>query len=381
VNINFFEKNISEIQQDNKLKLFGLFLLGTHFLTAFFWLHFSFTFGPICWPGLDGCESISFFVQNNWNYFVGFYVFLALGVFYVWTRNGLRFFYWGLLLLVGIKLMLQLSDYRLMGNYHYMPQILTLAYLFLPRKIDVVRIFIVLFYFSAGMIKFNTDWFSGAALLKVPIINGFWLQVALAYVVLLEMFFVFFLLSSRQLLVWMVLVQLVLFHIFSFHIVGYFYPCIMACLLSAFLLFRSRLVMVFPRINKIAMFGFIFVQIFVLFFEPDSSVTGRGRILSLNMLDARTQCESVFYIKFKKKVIEYIPRFEHFGTRIQCDPALFFSQVKKLCLEKASDASFTDIDFVNQTRRISNPKAISKQVFLNVCKHPLSLSFLGDLHQ
>src|SRR5690606_38146056 len=64
------------------------------------------------------------------------------------------------------------------------------------------------------------------------------LNLSLIYVVILQFCFVWGLAIKNKALFWLTLLQFALFHAYSWHLVGYFYPSIMACLLS-FLIFKG----------------------------------------------------------------------------------------------------------------------------------------------
>lgn len=379
--ISYFKKQIEEIELSPALKYYFYFLFAIHLLTVYFWSEFSFRFGAVCWPGLEGCKSISNFVQLNWNIFLGIYLAITISGIIFLYRKRTDFAYVVFLFLFLLKYGLQLTDFRLMGNYHYMAHVVSLAFLFLSNKANVIRLFIVLFYFTAGCIKFNTDWLSGAALLQVPMFTGYWLQWSLIYVIVLEMVFVFLLLSGSTLVRWFALLQLILFHIFSYHIVGYFYPAIMGFLLTGFVLFKTPFSFSFKKPAIVCFSVFLLAQFYVFVFEPKSSLNGRGRILSLNMLDARTQCMTQIFVRYESKTIEYEPKFDQFGVRIQCDPVLVFDRAKAACRSGKLTDDFIDVDLVHLVRRVSNTNEIEKIQIQDFCAKSPHIGFLGGVNE
>src|SRR5690606_33730392 len=146
--------------------------------------------------------------------------------------------YFLLLLATGLKAFVYLNDYRFMGNFHYMHYWALVAFLFILDKIRTLQFLIVFFYVAASLLKFNLEWLSGAAMLRETFLQGKWLEWACYYVVLLESFFVWGLLSRKPRLFGLTFGQIVLFHLYSFLVVGFYYPSIMACLLSILVLSR-----------------------------------------------------------------------------------------------------------------------------------------------
>ena len=160
-------------------------------------------------------------------------------------------------------------DYRFMGNYHYMPFLVSFMFLFIPQKLFFIPLLLVCFYFFAGLLKVsNLDWLTGLAFpenLDFPLFFNENIKLILCfYVVCLEIIGVWCLVfiqtncKGKELLntfaffrrktatkkirsrniktIWKIMIyfQLILFHALSYFIVGYFYPLIMFCLLSLF---------------------------------------------------------------------------------------------------------------------------------------------------
>src|SRR5262249_20474327 len=118
------------------------------------------------------------------------------------------------------------------GNYHYMPFIITALYLVWPRPDRTIGFMLVAFYVSAGALKLDKEWLSGAALIAPTWLSGKLLELACAYVVILELVLVFGLLSRDRRIRWLIFAQLAAFHAYSWHVVGFFYPCVMGLLLA-----------------------------------------------------------------------------------------------------------------------------------------------------
>ncbi|MBC7420968.1 MAG: hypothetical protein H7328_09595 [Bdellovibrio sp.] len=263
-----------------------------------------------------------------------------------------------------------------------MSHIINFTFLFLANKKNMLKLFLVLFYVSAGLIKFNTDWFSGQALTNPSFFSGYLLVLACTYVVILEMIFSWLLLASNRKIFWFALFQICLFHIFSWHIVGYFYPIIMFALISLF--FIQRDLFRFPKdlLNRCFIALFIIAQVIPFAIDKNSSLTNHYRVYSLNMLDAYSVCESRFFIKKTDVTIEYKPNLSQFSVRVHCDPIVLLSLLTKTCQDQASLAGFIDIDVDHQVRRKSDFSNIHQQSFANVCTNKLKIDRLsGGLYQ
>ena len=390
----FFRSQWLEIDANYALRYYGFFLTCVHFATYLFWkgdtfdLKKIFDSEPVCWAIYQNCAWARPFLFEYVDVLISFYFFSALAVSLFFLFKKTKLGYWGLFALTGFKFLIFIHDYRLMGNYHYMPFIATLFYLLVPNKMQFGKLIIVGFYLGAGIIKFNTDWLSGMALVRNPIISGKLLEWSCAYVILLEICFSFLLLSRNKIVFWTVFAQFVIFHLFSFHIVGYFYPTIMFCLLTLFVLdkiyLQTSLLVNSPPIKskKIGIFALVFfavAQVYPAVFHPDSAVTGEGRILSLNMLDGRAICENKLILRYKFGSIEESINLNRYGIRVQCDPVIYYYELKSICQKLKSEESFTDLDFSLYGKRVTDSSWLSEFQVTNFCKQPPKLSWLGKI--
>ncbi len=372
-----------EIKNSESLQIYGAFLGLIHLLTAYSWFSVSLSDPAVCWPFFENCQFTSQILKSVWSPLIGLYGIFSIMCVFFFFKKHIRFAFGLFAILTCFKFLIQVSDFRLMGNYHYMSQIISLLFLFSSHKKNSIKIFLVFFYVSAGLIKFNSDWLSGAAMLAQPWISGKWLEWACAYVIVLELIVSWFLLSPNKYLKQWALFQIVIFHLFSWHIVGYFYPLIMLSLISAFFLFPEPMEPI-KNISKAqwaVVVVFCMAQAYPLIFEKYSSLNGRGRILSLNMLDAKAVCETRLFIKHKDYIVEYQPQFSQAGVRIQCDPLLVVRRVDAICKDQALLPTFEDIDIDHQTRFASSLEKTEQMSFKNVCKNRLLVGILGHVEQ
>lgn len=310
--MKYLKSQIQEISSYKCLCWYGCFLSLTHVVTFFFFHNNGTVYNfltknanTLCWPQLPFCEYLRFLSPIGVQ--VLLYVYLCMALFAVFLflysaclksslvtsasgsalNNGehisslsplskinlhkkLVLYAYCLLLIINIvKGYVFFMDYRFMGNYHYMPFLVSFVYLFIRQKLFFIPLLIVCFYFFAGLLKIsNFDWLTGLAFLenlKFPLFfNESITMILCFYVVCLEIIgvwslvfiqtnfkvgelfknFVFFkwktvaenLKHIDIKTIWKIIIyfQLILFHILSYFIVGYFYPLIMFCLLSLF---------------------------------------------------------------------------------------------------------------------------------------------------
>jgi hypothetical protein len=287
----------------------------------------------LCWPFFQNCAAYRALLQTYLPALLVFYGVAALFSLASYSFSKLsRFASTALFVTCLLKLLIFLGDMRFMGNYHYMLWWLTGAFLFIPNKKSLLPVLLVSFYFFAGLLKFNQEWLTGAALLRRPIIEGPLLGAGLYYVILLELIIVPLVLFFPRLR-WFVLAQLFFFHAFSWHIVGYLYPLLMACMLVVFIdpvpHWRELL-----RGSRVALFylgAFFLAQLIPLLIPGDSSLSGEGRLASLNMFDAKVACVNSFELSFGKQHNETHDPMLDLEPRIRCDPYVHYQWASQQC--------------------------------------------------
>ena len=362
--VKYIQSQIEEINSYKALRWYGAFLSLVHVVTFFFWHNTAFIYqymtknaNTLCWPQIPFCESLRFLSPTGVQITLFLHLCLAFQAAFLFLRkNTLVYAYWLFLLVNVIKFYLFFMDYRIMGNYHYMPFVISFAYLFIRQKLFFIPVLISSFYFFAGILKLsNFEWMTGMAFVRgvrFPLFFNEDIKMLLCfYVVCLEIIGTWFLILKTR---WKAAAyaQFILFHIMSYFIVGYFYPAVMLCVLTIFLLmylFKEQYsVLNFRNILS----GLLFVILVVIgntlsiFIPGDASLTGEGRYYGLNMYDANTECDSQIFLRFKNKTIqESFSAYREYSMRIQCEPYVDFNTVNKICAYYKDDPEFIDLDW------------------------------------
>ena len=386
-------RNINEISKSRWLRFFGVALALTHVFTFLFWVndadYFTILAGKpsICWPFLSHCDNPS--VRGLFGReFLCFYFSLAImtaAQFLRRTDSSRKLAWYGLATLTVLKSLVLLQDYRLMGNYNYMQLLVSLAFLFLPVKEQLIPRFIVFFYFWAGTLKLNQEWLSGNILTNTGLSPG-WLHAACAYAVFLELFLAWGLLSRKKWVLIPTLAQFVLFHAFSYQEVGFFYPLVMFSLDSCFLLRfiyseenteepepLVKTWLATPRSAAIVLALFSGMQLIPYLHPGDTALTSEGRIFALSMLDANTRCQarmSATWGNSHSEVGALIPALQ---PRIQCDPAVFYSYIKSMCQTGRQFAPDYSISLDLKSKRSTDPGFHSIVDEKDMCRDELRL--------
>lgn len=345
---SFFSNNIGEIRESVVLRVYGILLCLIHPLSWYFWFASTGSYKllmadplAICWPFFQSCGVYRNLSIETWDLVAVVWLVLAgvTGLMFL-SKRTVTWAYWCFLLLNALKLMLFVGEYRVMGNYHYMPFFVSFVFLFLNSKKPAILYMIACFYISAGLLKLDTEWLLGAAFTNVSAVQGEALEWMLAYVVLFETLGALLLLCNNVWIFLFLFFQYIFFHAYSWHIVGYFYPLNMFCLLSAFLLFRfvpkGGFLKFVPRepitvATKYFLGVFLFINVVPRIIFPDLALTGKGRMFALNMLDARVHCHHFSYIVKEKEVVEVSSKRRDLALRIKCDPLIFFEEASEIC--------------------------------------------------
>lgn len=353
---------------------------------------------PLCWPFFENCQAYRFWTPGQLQVFLyGFLclAFVSAGLFCF--KKHLKTAWVSLLALNLIKLTLFWQSYKLMGNYHFMAFLAGFAYLLVPNKVQTLKFLIVGFYVSAGLIKFESEWFSSAAMPQHWIKFGppVWIEkwglmpVSSAYAVLLEMVIVFGLLSRNKWIFWSTFAQFIWFHVFSWFFVGFFYPCVMSCLLMIYPLdfLRRRqggttMSPLFPKQARLISYSYLAVYVFLQLWPKvlpgDTALTSEGRMAALNMFDSNSRCHSMILAHFSGKTLDLSEGRNSLGmsVRIGCEPHVYLSRAKQWCREFNGDPEFKGVS-LNLIARRSNSESYTALVDLDdVCSDSIQYNAL-----
>jgi hypothetical protein len=345
----------------------------------------------ICWPMLPGCGALRVLLPWQVGVWLGAIGLCAAGSFALFLRRHAAA---PLFLLAGEVLLLALlaQDLRLRRNQHYLLAFTTLAYLFVPGTLRALRGLLVLFYFWAGTLKLNEEWLSGAALYGPVPFTGLVLRAGCAWVVVLELVLVWGLLSQRRWLFWVTLLQLALFEVASAPIVGFFYPLLMAGLLTLFWLSRPGreapqdapgaegrgagpgLDLVAPRTVPAGAWAlwlaFSLLQAVPRLFPGDTAITGEGRLFALHMFDAKVECASRATLRNGGQAVQVFDLSQGLAVRVACDPLVARARALSLCGRIARmGGEGLRLDLSLRSKRSSEPALREVVAIDDFCRH------------
>ncbi len=390
----YFVNQIKEIQSSKSLIYFGSFLSLTHLVTFQFWNHLSFYYfntsnhpSNICWNFFSSCDVLSFSSVLFSKIAIFIYLIISLLSIYFFIIKQVKYGYLTLCFLVFFKYIVLLMSFYHMGNYHYMPFIVSFLYLFFPLKRISIPVMISLFYIFAGFLKLNNlEWLTGGSLWKIEGWNPYFITFLTTSVVFLEIFISPILLLKHK-IKYIAFFFFCLFHLASFYWVGYFYPINCFALLSIFPLIwfldKSHLNLIektirnsIPKSLSIIFIVFIVAQVVPRFYKGDEAVTGQGRTWFLNMYDARVSCHSYMKVRYKNRTEEFSRDSTWLSIRIQCDPYVYYSDAQKICKWAEKNPDFIDIDFHLSTKRRSDMEWTYLVKLKNFCSQDIKYNFL-----
>lgn len=362
-----------EIRKTRGLQYFGCALAIIHLVSACFFIPNRLIYfandivWPVCYPLMEGCEKFRYFNFFELKLLVYIYAFMSVvcAVLFLYKKYITP----ALIILTGLlvfKLFINLGDYRIAGNQHFIAQIVTFTFLFFKSKKKYLSILIPGIYFCAGTLKFNIDWLSGESLILPSVIQGPLLSILLVYVIIIEIFIVWLLLSSNKWLRWFALSQLILFHTYSWHIVGYLFPLFMYCILSFFIFVHSEHINFknYPKEFIIVIGIMLLFQFSPLLLVKDPALDARYRIMSLNLMDVKIICERRFtYVANdgETKKLEMPIRIDR--PRIACDPQLTTEIARKFCLQATKPGK---LSVYQRSRRSTSSE------FINIVEYTLN---------
>lgn len=327
------------------------------------------TVEPICWPYFESCWQYRLHSTDQIAGVLLVDLLLIVLAAVALVQNARRTFT-SLLVLLNVFLFAVMTlDYRLRGNEFYMLFWLNFVYLCWPAKRWSLPLVIVSFYFWAGVLKLNYEWLSGAVLYH-PLwgIPSSLAWLACTYVVVMEMIVTWALLAKRTALFVAALAQLALFHLESLSQIHWFYPLLMAAILSWFVIDRvvgssegraSLATLVRLKAPRAA-YGivglFAAFQLAPYLYRGDKVLTGQGRIFALHMFEARQACDVTAVLYRTDSPARTIDlKLAGLNPREICDPVVYFSRVQTLCRSRGTDPSLIDVDWTMRVKRTTDP--------------------------
>ncbi len=327
----------------------GALLCLTHLAAVFRWVTaedvFELLTSPnepfaICWPLLDGCA--------GWRPWSPWTVFGVMGLQAAGSAVGTLLFLFQrahparvlLTVLLLIRMGVQLQDYRLSGNYHHIPQLVTAAFLWWPHPQLFLRVLLVGLYVCAASLKLNEEWLTGAVFYYRPDWPRWLLQAGCVAVILMEGLLVFGLLL-RGAVFWCAWATLLVFHVVSYVFVGWFYPLEMVLLIGTFVLllrvphlptpFEPPGARAWPSSTWLGVILLAMAQAAPAAFVGDSALTGEGRLTALTMFDARAECHSRVTLHGGPPTLPPPAEQQVWDVRIRCDPLVHRAYIRHVC--------------------------------------------------
>ncbi|WP_374079302.1 hypothetical protein [Bdellovibrio bacteriovorus] len=381
---------LAELKKYPSLFAVGILLSLEHVLTFIFWLtekplHWilSSSSPSVCWPLFDGCEIFKP-SATILNIILGIYLVIAISSVVFWALRKYKVaipLLWTLLL---IKNIIILQDYRLTGNYHYLPTLITLSFLLLPQRVYSLPFTFFVIYFTAGLLKIDMNWLSGAAI-NERLLPFFFTKIGVWYVLLLELGFIFLLFAKRNIWFYFLFIQLVIFHLYSWHLTRFFYPSVMLLLLGILLITRSLApplgvwnsfkTVLKPRIARTLLVLFIALQVPQYLIPGDAAMTGEGRMYAMIMYDGRVQCQPHLSIWKKDQSKEELPlQPPWLITRTQCDSMVFWRLAQNACAWAKKDPEVLQIDLIIPARYEGEKDWQPLVAATNICEKELNYS-------
>jgi hypothetical protein len=175
------------------------------------------------------------------------------------------------------------------------------------------------------------------------------------------------LVQPRKWLFWVVFSQFVLFHAISWSIVAFFYPILMAGIISIFPLRRIfpeapgndladlvRLRLPGPIYALLAVFAAL--QFVPFLYRGDPAWTAQGRLFTLHMFEGRSNCRVWATEKFSDRSARDVNLFrKDLFPREMCDPLVYFNGAQGICRDLPQhDPGFLDLDLhMSMSKRTS----------------------------
>ena len=337
----------------------------------------------VCPPYFQDCLSLYVFdvppdgySQNIVLAGIGGLVFLAL--FFLYTRDFVRFSYCIAIPLFCKILIVYFLTYLVPGNYNVLGIFFGLILLFSIHKIFFLRILMVSFYLCASVLKVHSGYLTGTVFsslaLGLPLVP----DIVLPYVGIIFLLICIIpplcLLAPSKRIRLVALFILTVFHVYSASVVGQRYVVLVLPILWLLFYFKEESFVCNKQYLKdwggiIIISCMLLLQCLPLFIQGDERLTGEGYRYGYYMYDGNHQCVSTKKIVLDNGEIRNLV-WENKKAMFACDPYEEWYKIKRWCdLEKVRNIEWTYDHSLNGApyRRIVDVK--------NACEltyHPFS---------
>ena len=368
--LNYIKSQIQEIRSYKSLSWYGVFLSLIHVVTFFLWQNNAFIFqyltktaNGLCWPQIPFCETLKFLSPLGAQILLYTYLVMALlTAFLFLNRKTIVYAYWLFLIINLLKLYMFLMDYQLINSSHYLPFLVSFAFLFIRQKLFFISLLICCFYLLTGFLQIKNPYW----LMELAFHENIWFPsfinesiklLICFYILCLEMMGSLLLILKTRWRAAVIYIQFILFYLASYFITGYFSPTVFLSLLSLFVLkdyFNEKYKISNFR-EMISGTAFISLVIFgslLAFLIPGrSELTKEGSLYALNTSSVKTYCNSHIILHFKNKTLqEHFPRYGGYPLSVRCDPYIDWYKIKKICSYYKKDPDFKDLDWTFDSR-------------------------------
>ncbi|XGC81979.1 hypothetical protein ACES2L_05715 [Bdellovibrio bacteriovorus] len=312
------------------------------------------------------------------NIILSVYGLLALGGALAWWRKKDTLAASVLWVLIGIKVSIIALDYRLTGNYHYLPTMLAMAFLLIPERRYSLTVSFFIIYFAAGLLKINPQWLNGTAI-NDHIMPSYMTTLGVWYVLVLELGLIFLLFAKKDRWFYFLFIQLVYFHLYSWHLTRFFYPVVMLSLIGMLLVLRPMVktwslkesfqTAFKSKKAQVLLLVFLILQLPQYLIPGNSALTGEGRMYAMIMYDGRVQCQphlSIWKKDGSKEELSLQPPW--LMTRTQCDPLIYWRLAQKACEWVKKDGNIIQVDLAIPIRNDKHSKWHPLVSALDVCQ-------------
>lgn len=301
---------VAELQKKPALYAFAGVLLFYTFISFYDWSYnFSFTANAAgslqhtCWPYFQSCGDLYKLEKPPHGFGINLFFLLVFalwaGTTWAWFYKKLKLLWWGLLLLLGIKIFVAyIYTDSVTSSYDFYHTFFLAIFLLATGRHFFLQVFIALCYLFSATLKIAPEWFGGGAFTDIgglPLLDLFLPLNVLAVLLFLCFTILPWCLFLGRPYRGFAFVVFSLFHLYTVMVVGFHYPgLILPVLWVLFMLEKpSR-----PKVSKnvigwglLALAALFHMWSFVI--PGNEKITGEGVRYGLYMFDTSRHCQSL----------------------------------------------------------------------------------------
>ena len=367
--MSWLKKNIWEIERSLALSYVGAILAFLHVLNYYFWKHHALLGRAakgllLCWDFTPHCGFTATHGLQLWLFHS--YPVLAIVSLIVFTSRRLTGLAWSLLLFTFLLMLyFYIGNASLASDIHALFIVVNIGFLFIPRKLTLIRYSTLFYFFLSGLRELNPDWLSGKSLLPQLHLTLKGLEWVAALDILFKWALPPLLLSSLPQQFAIGVVALIAFLLVHYWYLHDFQSVVLVFFVVAFILDyferkrleRESMYQSYAHPEPSKLWWTILFAVFIFAQTKFFKKLAVSQIIKIKGPAASIDCRQMNFTVFQNKIKQvYLPTERQHSDPLRCQQKMAEASVRALCADLVHQPGFQSLSTFLLTRSLTEAR-------------------------